>query len=257
MPIKSNEDDRADYSAPALEKGLDILELLAEEGSPMTARQIGERMGRSKNEIFRMVYVLVDRGYLHRDLATDQLSLTNHLFELGMKTPRSRMLVDVALPAMERLSNAVGHSSHLVVVSRGQTVVIVSATARTEFNFSLQLGYGNPATDAVSGQTIIAFQFDERRRAMINESFALLTKKPSMKQLNEQLIRIANTGSVIADSHYLVGVTDICAPILDKSGNALASIVLPCLKRIGAEGSFENIRDRLVMVCREISDALR
>lgn len=257
MPAKTNDDDRADYSAPALEKGLDILELLAEEGEPMTARQIGERMGRSKNEIFRMVYVLVGRGYLHRDAVTDQLSLTNHLFELGMKTPRSRMLVDVALPAMERLSNAVGHSSHLVVVSRGQTVVVVSAAARTEFNFSLQLGYGNPATDAVSGQTIIAFQPEDRRRSMIAESFSLLNKKPSLRQLSEQLDRISSEGSVIADSHYLVGVTDICAPILDKSGSAVASIVMPCLKKIDADWGFESIRDRLVMVCREISQALQ
>ena len=70
----------------------------------MSARQIGERLGRSKSEIFRMVYVLVDRGYLRRDTATDQLSLSNRLFELGMRTPRSRALVAVAVPKMERLS---------------------------------------------------------------------------------------------------------------------------------------------------------
>lgn len=249
-------EDRAGYSAPALEKGLDILELLAAEAEPMTARQIAERLGRSKSEIFRMVYVLVERGYLRRDAATDQLTLSNRLFELGMRTPRSRTLAEVALPVMDRLSNAVGHSSHLVVVNRGETVVIANAMARTEFNFSLQLGYGNAATDAVSGQTIIAFQTKERRRVMVRESLAVMQKALPLDQLDEQLDLIAASGSIIAKSHFLVGVVDICAPILDRSGRALASIVVPCLQHIGREEDFGAIRDSLVAACQEIADAL-
>ena len=249
-------EDRATYSAPALEKGLDILELLASEAEPLTARQIGERLNRSKSEIFRMVYVLVERGYLHRDAATDQLALSNQLFELGMRTPRSRALLSAALPAMEKLSQAVGHASHLVVVSRGETVVIASAAAPTEFHFSLQLGYGNPATDAVSGQTIIAFQPAERRRAMIAASVALMRGAPPRPELDAQLDRIAAAGSIISPSHYLVGVIDICAPILDRSGHALASIVLPCLRRIDAAEDFEAIRNSLVATCRAISDGV-
>lgn len=249
-------EERAGYSAPALEKGLDILELLATEAEPMTTRQISERLGRSKSEIFRMVYVLVERGYLRRDPATDQLSLSNRLFELGMKTPRSRTLVEVALPAMERLTAMVGHASHLVVISRGETVVIAHAAARTDFNFTLRLGYGNPTTEAVSGRTIIAFQSAERRAAMIRDSFALLETPPPLDKLTEQLDRIAAAGSVVAASHRLVGVTDICAPILDRSGWAIAGITIPCLQRVGTEWAFEDIRDQLVKVCHEISDAL-
>lgn len=249
-------EDRAGYSAPALEKGLDILELLAAEAEPMTARQIGERLGRSKSEIFRMVYVLVDRGYLRRDAATDQLTLSNRLFELGMRTPRSRTLVEVALPAMERLSNTVGHAAHLVVVNRGETVVIANAAPRTEFNFSLQLGYSRPATDAASGQTIIAFQAAPRRQAMIEESLALVDRKPPLKVLGEQLDLIVATGSVTSPSHHFVGITDVCAPILDKSGWAVASVVMPCLQKIGSGRDFEDVRDRLVATCREISETL-
>ena len=250
-------EDRTGYSAPALEKGLDILELLAAQGEPLTEKQIGERLGRSKNEIFRMVYVLVERGYLRRDAATDQLSLSNKLFELGMRTPRSRTLVEVALPAMEQLANAVGHSTHLVVVSRGQTVVVANAAPPwSEFNFFLQLGYGNAATEAVSGRTIIAFQTRERRRSMIDESLAWAVSERSIEELEEQLDLIARSGSIISPSHILAGVIDICAPVLDKSGRAIASIVVPCLRRIGREEEFDGVREKLVETTRKISAAL-
>lgn len=256
MESRTGADARAGYSAPALEKGLDILELLAAEGEPLTARQIGERLGRSKNEIFRMVYVLVERGYLRRDAATDQLALSNRLFELGMRTPRSRTLVEVALPVMERLANGVGYAAHLVVVNRGETVVIANAAAHAEFNFSLQLGYSRPATDATSGLTIIAFQPPERRSAMIAESLALVGRGPDPETLEKQLDDIAAAGFVVSPSHHFVGITDICAPILDKSGRGVASMVMPCLQKVGTDRDFDAIRERLVAACAEISEKL-
>lgn len=251
---KMSSEDRASYSAPALEKGIDILEALAASEEAMTARQIAEQLGRSKNEIFRMVYVLVERGYVNRDPATDRLSLSNRLFELGMRTPRSRTLVEVALPAMERFANASGHATHLVMVSRGQTVVIANAAPPwTSFNFLLQPGYGNAATEAISGQTVIAFQPEERRKAMIEESLALLGGKSAFPRLIEEIDEIAKRGSIVAPSHFLVGVIDICAPILDKSGRAIASIVVPCLQHRERKEDHESIRAALLETCAEIA----
>src|SRR3546814_10175017 len=96
--------ERSGYSAPALEKGLDILELLAAVGTPLTTRQVAERLGRSKNEIFRMVHVLIERDYIAREPGSEGLALTNKLFSLGMQTPPARDLVTVAAPVVERLA---------------------------------------------------------------------------------------------------------------------------------------------------------
>ena len=109
------------YSAPALEKGLDILELLARDGRPMATRQIAEELGRSKNEIFRMVHVLLSRGYILREPGTEGLVLSNKLFALGMQTARSRDLVGVAAPIVERFADEVHQAAHLVVAHRGET----------------------------------------------------------------------------------------------------------------------------------------
>ncbi|MEZ5865358.1 MAG: helix-turn-helix domain-containing protein, partial [Geminicoccaceae bacterium] len=139
-PAAPEAERRPGYAAPALEKGLDILELLAASAEPLSTRAIAERLGRSKAEIFRMVFVLVERGYLARD-ADDRLRLTNRLFELGMRTPRPRQLTEIAIPVMERLSEETGQSAHLVVVNRGETVVIATTTGGADLSFGLRLGY--------------------------------------------------------------------------------------------------------------------
>jgi hypothetical protein len=63
--LARNEDAEATvakYRAPALEKGLDIPELLARSSAPLSMTEISEGVGRSKGEIFRMLQVLEDRG---------------------------------------------------------------------------------------------------------------------------------------------------------------------------------------------------
>jgi len=241
------------YSAPALEKGLAIIELLANAPKPLSIRAIGDRLGRSKGEIFRMVFVLVERGYLQRDAATDELVLSNRLFELGMRTPRSRQLVEVAIPAMERLSDRIGHSSHLVVINKGETVVIATAAGSADVSFTLRLGYRRAALDATSGQVILAFQDAVRRQAMIGGSAA---RRSIGSKLTRRLDDIAARGVLIAPSHDVVGVTDICAPIFNGEERAIASIVVPCLNRHGAATRHEDITVPLIAACRSIGDAL-
>ena len=243
------------YSAPALDKGLSIIELLANAQKPMSLRAIADRLGRSKGEIFRMVFVLVERGYLRRDAATDELTLSNRLFELGMRTPRSRQLVEVAIPAMERLSDRIGHSSHLVVVNKGETVVIATAAGSAEVGLTLRLGYRRAALDATSGRVIIAFQDLARRKEMIGATTQ--PKGVTMSRLIKNLDEIRSKGFLIAPSHDVIGVTDVCAPILNIRKQAMASIVVPCLNRHGTGESHEDIANGLIETCRVISAGLR
>ena len=80
----------AKYRAPALEKGLDILRLLAGEREPMTLSTICQRLDRSQGEIFRMVQVLQTRGFIDQDPRSDGYFLTDLLFSMAMRHPASR-----------------------------------------------------------------------------------------------------------------------------------------------------------------------
>ena len=244
------------YTAPALEKGLDIIELLSASDQSLTVRLIAEQLGRSKSEIFRMVYVLVERGYLLRDPVTDQLGLSNKLFELGIRTPRSRKLTEVAVPIIERLSNLIGQSAHLVVVSGGETIVIAAATGDTETSFNLRLGYRRPALDAASGRAIIAFQTPEVRARMIAESQRISRWSADIAVPSALLDPIRDAGYLVVDSLVFVGITDVCAPILGRNGTALASIVVPCLRRIGSDDGQDAVVRHLMAASREISEGL-
>ncbi len=255
QPASALEARRPGYAAPALEKGLDILELLAGAAEPLSTRAIAARLGRSKAEIFRMVHVLVERGYLARDEA-DRLRLTNRLFELGMRTPRPRRLAEIAVPVMERLSEETGQSAHLVVVNQGETVVIATTAGSADISFALRLGYRRPALEATSGLLVLAFQPEAVRDRMIAEAAEMAAAAVDRPVLLALLDTIRRTGARVSESRDVEGVTDIGVPLVGSDGRAVASIVVPHLRRHGKTPPVEAILEALRRAGAEISAQL-
>lgn len=248
---------RRKYAAPALEKGLDILEFLAGQGSAQPVRRIAEHLGRSKSEIFRMVSVLLERGYLARDDASEDIVLTNRLFELGIRTPRVRDLLDVAIPAMRALARDIGQSAHLVVSSRGETVVIAAIPGGSDMSFTLRLGYRRPLTTASSGRVILAFQPADVAERWIEQSRKLTAGKDfDDAELKASLKRIRRQGHEIHPSRDVVGITDVACPIRDASGDAVAALVMPFVNRVAQDSSLDAVLRAMRQAAAGISTAL-
>ena len=89
------------YRAPALDKGLDILELLATQPQGLTRAQIVKDMARSPNEIYRMLERLVARQYVTRSASGDRYALSLKLFAMAHAHPPLNRLVNQALPVMD------------------------------------------------------------------------------------------------------------------------------------------------------------
>jgi len=96
-------DESARYSAPALEKGLDILEALSVAPQGHTLSQLAKVLGRNVNQIFRMVLVLQRRGYIQA-AAGERYTLTLKIFRLAHRQPPLRRLIQTALPLLEELA---------------------------------------------------------------------------------------------------------------------------------------------------------
>jgi DNA-binding IclR family transcriptional regulator len=249
-------DEKLSYSAPALEKGLDILELLGRQGRPMGTSEIAGQLGRSKNEIFRMVHVLLGRGYLQRDDGGEGLMLSNKLFELGMQTARARDLVSVAAPIVERFAEEVHQAAHLVVAHRGETVVIAAASGGADMNFSLKLGYRRPLADAHSGLVLMAFQPAAVRERMVAECMALMTPSPDKAHLEAEFAAARRRGGIIHASRDIVGVTDVACPVLTADGRAAACVTVAAVSRRTGAPDFAAIMARLKLACGEIAEQL-
>jgi DNA-binding IclR family transcriptional regulator len=149
---------KREYRAPALEKGLDVLELLSAHRGGLTLAQISAALDRSSSELFRMVQVLEARGYVGRAADEDGLVLTNKLFALGMTRAPAKDLLEAALPEMRASCQATGQSCHLAVASGDQMVVVARIEAPGDQGYSVRVGYRRKIVEATSGLVLFAFQ---------------------------------------------------------------------------------------------------
>lgn len=243
--------EKVAYAAPALEKGLDILELLAEVGEPLSSRAIAERLQRSKSEIFRMVFVLLQRGYVVREAGTDRLALSRRLFDLGIRTPGGRQLTSIMPPLMERFSEESGQAAYLIVLSRARTVVLATTSSHLDASVTVRPGYGRPALEANSGLLILAFQSTARRRALLRDASPQEQAQLDDPALLATFAQIRADGFRIAPSNDIMAVTDIACPILGPAGHAEAALMVPSLQRHHRVTDNQAIVDALKAVCTE------
>jgi len=238
LSVKEKATD-ARYRAPALDKGLDILELLAAEPSGLTRTELVRAMGKSAGEIYRMLERLVARGYVIRSLEGDRYSLSLKLFSLGTMHPPLRRLRTTAQPLMDIFAQDTLQSVHLAALDRGSAVVIAQASSPGTWEFRLRIGAQLNLLDTSSGITLLAFQDDETVNHLIGEA-KVNGVTISQRQINStklQLNKIKVEGHRTSDSKQLIGVTDLSVPILDSQKNGVAVLTCPYIKRVDNKGS--------------------
>lgn len=243
------------YRAPALDKGLDILELLAASPTPLSIAEVSEGVGRSRGEIFRMLQVLEERDYIMRGEGDSGYLITPRLFRLGMEQPPLKSAVEAALPIMHRLAHAVDQSCHLVVPSREQIVVIARIDPPGEIGLVVRVGHRRPMSQATSGHVLLAFQTDDVRDLWM-DTIAAHEPELDRKKLLKLATQVRTRGYATAASHIVDGVTDLSAPVM-QHGSAVCALTVPFIERRASAVDEKHTLEHLREAARDISDTLQ
>ncbi len=240
------------YRAPALQKGLEILELLAPSPTPMPTVDISAALGRSVSEIFRMIQVLEEYGYIAR--SGEGYRVTNRLFSLGMAQPPIRDLLSYALPAMRELAAHTRQSCHLAMASGAEMVVVANVEAPGLLGFAIRMGYRRPLIHSASGHVLMAFQTEAQRSDMLQATEAA-NLDFDRKALLGVLAKVTKAGFITMSSPMLTAITDLSAPII-QNGSALAALTVPFVDGPGATLGRDDALLALQEATRGISSAL-
>jgi DNA-binding IclR family transcriptional regulator len=178
------------YAVPALEKGLDILELLADTAGGLGQTEIAEATGRSVGQIFRVLGVLERRGYVVRDRQSGLYSFSMMTFDLAHRHPPLRGLIMLATTPMRELSDRVRQSCNLSVLDAARVRVIAQVESPADFGYRVRVGAVFPLETA-TGEVL--------------EGAAALTRADPLQ----------------------AGITDVVAPIVDARGVTRAALTVP------------------------------
>ncbi|MBN8998665.1 MAG: IclR family transcriptional regulator [Rhizobiales bacterium] len=251
-------DDANDrYRAPALDKGLDILELLASTDESLTQAEIAKALNRSPNEIYRMLDRLVRRSYVARVMG-DRYELTLRLFSLAHQHPPVRRLVSQALPVMRAFCKTAEQACHLTVYDRGRVVVVAQMDAPSYWSYSIRVGARVSLYNTGSGHVLLAFATPQIRGMMEAEREDQAEDKARPDDFDRRLDDIRKRGYEMMPSVQSEAVFNISAPILGPNGTAIAALTCPFLPRIDRPNVpvRDDVLKILLATTRELSQAL-
>lgn len=250
--VLSKETSSTPYAAPALEKGLDILELLSHQEVPITQKDIATRIGRSVSEIYRMLNCLIARNYVTQ--LGDTYIITTKLFELAHANPPTQRLLIEARPIMHNLSNSIGQSCHLTVYNQGTQVVVAKVDTPTGMGYSVRVGAVLDLLISASGRVLTAFQDPTTQAIRIQEA---LNKKPEhgAVNINKAIDKIIEKGCEEMESFQIKGLYAISYPVIDFKGNAVAALTVPYVERLDLQRklTIDDIKDALSAAAYDLS----
>lgn len=253
MDNARTDDAEGRYRAPALDKGLDILEVLSGQARGLTRAEIVKALGLSPSQIYRMLDRLVARGYVARLDGGDRYALTMRMFLLATRHPPLRRLLAEAQPLMDEFSGRIGQSCHLVVPERGTGIVVAQASPMGHWEFRARLGAQLDLFTTSSGLTLLAFQ-DPADVLQTLGCWGLGDAAHRLAGLDAHLAEVRAQGARIGPSGQMAGVTDISVPVLGPGGVAVAALTCAFIAHPDAAQGHD--RDRALAALRSAASAL-
>ncbi|MCY0096338.1 IclR family transcriptional regulator [Hoeflea ulvae] len=244
------------YTAPALSKGLDILELLASDADGMRKSDIAKALDRSISEIFRMLAVLTERGYVSFEPSTERYALTTKLFEIAHRHPPIRRLSSVAIETMRKLALEVNQSIHLAIQHGDDILIIAQVDAPGNNVTSVRLGARVPMLQTASGAVLFGALSQSESKKFLQR--AKNGEPDILQSFLENVRTFEERGYCESRSAVIEGVFNISVPLRDYSGAIIAALTIPFITRLRTPHfvSREETRARLVEAGQEVTALL-
>lgn len=245
------------YKAPALEKGLAIIEYLALQPTAQSQAEIAIGLDKSPNEIYRMLASLETRGYIQRDSVSSKYSLTLKLYYLSHRHSFVEKLRSAALQPMKQVSATIQQPCHLAVLFNDKVLVVAYSKSPRPIAVMIEEGNLHQTSTTASGKTLLSF-LDETSRSQILGGDPQFQKLSKIQKQNfeRELIHIKKQGYIEMPSSYAQGVVDFSVPIGDGDtpGDITACLTVSKLLLLQDESnpSHEEIIQELLACKKEI-----
>jgi DNA-binding IclR family transcriptional regulator len=248
-------------TAPALRRGLDILELFLERNNGLRVPEITEKLGIPRASAHELVGALADRGYLQAvSEPPSRYVLGVRAFRLGGAYERGLDLAALGRESARKIAAECGETVQVVIREGRFAVFIVRIDSTHSIRLVSDVGSSLPAHCTAGGKMLLSSLPSEELDALFPDDAALpaMTAQSinSRKRLLAELATARERGWSEENSESNENVACVAAPIYDRSGTCVAamSISTPTLR--WGEKQKEDYVKLVVKGAREISTNL-
>ncbi len=221
---------KSEYSIQTVSNALRLLEAFRGE-QELGVTELSLQLGLHKNNIFRLLATLEQRGYIEQCPKSERYRLGVSCVELGNAYNRGCSLVDLARPVLVRLAEELGETVHLAVLSQFEVVHLLSEQPDQLLHSGSRVGQRLPAYCTSLGKVLLACGNSSLRETYDQDYVAqggLKSRTPSTivdrDKFFDHLRSIAAEELAIDVEECEEGLACVAVPVFNASGCAVAAL---------------------------------
>ena len=246
----------------AVTRALSILEILSAKGDPVAISELAKEANLKLTTAHRLMYTLMNKGFVQQDGATLKYKLGLKAFEIGIAAMSSMDLTTVARPFLKNLAAQTTETANLAILDGHEVVYIdqIESTNMVIVKMFARIGNRGPAYCTGTGKVLLAdLSEEELRWRFAGVEFVPFTPETvvSIDKLVHVLKRIRSDGYALDFSERDEGVTCVAAPIKNYENRVQAAIsVSGPVHRMSSERIRQEILPFVLEAARNISERL-
>ncbi len=241
----------------SLEKGLRILELLAEKQA-LTVSEAARYLDTNRAGSHRFLATLRELGYVEKD-AQEHYHLTFRLVELGMKVVNRHEILRVVRPYLLELSTAFNETVNLGHFDGTDILHLDKIDSSEILRMDSEIGSRAPAYCTALGKAVLAHLAEEELEKYL-KAVRLKAYGPntitSRKGLREEMKRIRQRGYAVDDEELAPGLRCVSAPVFNHTDRAFYALSVSGPSMRMTPERIETIHPVVTRTCRRLSEKL-
>jgi IclR family acetate operon transcriptional repressor len=243
----------------SLDRGLVILEAIANSAGPVSLTELTELVGIDRSSVFRLALTLKRRGFLTYPAGRKDFILGPTYWRLYQRYDWGAMLIRVSQDYLRQLARQTRETAHLAIREGKQALFIDHAPASHVIAVSGQTGEMVPLHCTAHGKALLAgLNHEELLRLLGAAPLVTHTKRTigTAKALAKACAEIDVMGYAVDDNEFQEGLRCVAAPIRTANRMIIGSIGISAPILRFPNERFVECGEQVRAVAEEISASL-
>ena len=238
-----------------VDKLLDLAELICDEQSYSSYRQLALRAGLPLSTTHRLVTRLMAKGLCERS-PRGQLVAGGRLVRMGLRALDRLSELRPAEDQLRALSRATGESASLGMLLGGRILLVARHESEQLLRVVVRVGDTLPPHRSALGKAVLAQLPPSQRLSVLQQALGRPASKVAA-QLDEELASIRLQGYSVDEEQFAPGLRCRAAPVFAPTGTVLGAISISGPSARFSQEQADNAVGALQRACAQVSGYLR
>lgn len=240
-------------------KTIRLLRAFSQAEPELGVNELARRLDADPATVYRLLKALQAERFVEQDDKTKKYRLGLAVLELASGLLQQRSIIQVAMPALERLYAETQETVSLDAYNEAEVVCLAALNCPQEVRTTNFVGERTPLHCTSAGQIFLAFMPPDDRKRHLSCELTSYTPRTIVRpsQLFALLSEISRTGVAVSDESYHRGVRGISAPVFGSDLRVAATVSITVPKQRLALKQVTSLSKLVKSAAEEISSSLK